>query len=308
MNTDVSGARSVNAASHSSLSRAPYSNAPAHMAQAARHLDTHSPEMAKNMLSLDPDIRAMKMGEFSPVEQGQMLRAMDGLKNPRPADRDCVGHKNLNKSISLDIARLTRSGADKAAKAPVDPLGVSATFGADVGALVARSPSLTRDLQALQNDGWTIVAASGGGSYCDKSTKTITIDTASRNTAELATRSISHEVGHARYTANVDTSSRAAYVRTQLADEGAATLANIRVQREIIANGGPDIGISGNPSNHAAYNAAYDAFVAGGSESVARDTIGTIFGNGERTSTTNQTYTDYYGGSYDRVYGTPTTP
>lgn len=30
--------------------------------------------------------------------------------------------------------------------------------------------------------------------------------------------------------------------------------------------------------------------------------IGTIYGAGERTSTTNQTYADYYGGWYDKNF------
>ncbi len=239
------------------------------------------------------------MNAFTPVEQGQLLRAVDGLKNPRPLDMDCVRGGHIRNSPVL------------AARPPVaapDPMGVSRIFGADAAAIVAQSPSLTRDLQALQNDGWTIVTATSGGSTCNKSTKTITIDTTDNNTPASLAQVIAHEAGHARYVANVDTSSRAAFVRTNLADEGAATLSNIRAQREIIANGGPDIGIAGNSANHAAYNTAYDAFVAGGSEADARNAIGTIFGNGERTSNTGETYTNYYGGFYDRNYGTTPTP
>jgi hypothetical protein len=256
-------------------------------------------EAARDIRSLDRANRDAVMNAFTPVEQGQLLRAMDGLKNPRPLDMDCA--RGASRSPSSILA------GRPTASAP-DPMGVSRIFGADAAALIAKSPSLTRDLQALQNDGWTIVTATSGGSFCNKSTKTITIDTADNNTPALLTQVIAHEVGHARYTASVDTSSRAAFVRTNLADEGAATLANIRVQREIIANGGADIGIAGNSANHAGYNAAYDAFVAGGSEADARDAIGAIFGNGERTSNTNESYTDYYGGFYDRNYGTTPTP
>lgn len=115
---------------------------------------------------------------------------------------------------------------------------------------------------------------------------------------------LSHEVGHATYTYTPDYSSNAAYVNGALADEGAATMKNIQIQREILANGGPDIGIAGTPANHAGYNAAYDAYLKTGDASAARQSIGTIFGSGEQTSTTGQTYSDYYGSWYDKTYGT----
>ncbi len=297
MSFEVSGASSFSIAAQAFATLA-FSGGPPFLSQSASGLGANFSELAKQLLSLDSQDLASTISSFSPVEQGKMLRAVDDLKNPRPAQS---GHS-------------ARRKVGHAPKVPAQPpavpdtLGISATFGAGVGALAAKSPSLTRDLQALQNAGWTIVAASGGGSFCNKGTKTITIDTTANNSAALVTQTIAHEAGHARYTANVDTSSRTAYVRTQLADEGAATLSNIRAQREIIANGGADIGIAGNSANHAAYNAAYDAFVAGGSEVDARDAIGTIFGNGERTSNTNQTYTDYYGSFYDANYGTTPTP
>ena len=88
-----------------------------------------------------------------------------------------------------------------------------------------------------------------------------------------------------------------------LADEGAATMKNIQVQREITAAGGPDIGIAGNSANHASYNNAYNQYLKDGNAAAARQSIGTTFGKGEITSTTGQPYPDYYGGWYDKVKG-----
>ena len=113
---------------------------------------------------------------------------------------------------------------------------------------------------------------------------------------------LAHEVGHATYPYKKDISSKASYVKGSLADEGAATLNNIKVQSEIIANGGPDIGIAGNGSNHTAYNAAYDKLLKDGNADAARQAIGAQFGKGEITSNTNQPYADYYGGWYDSAY------
>ena len=78
---------------------------------------------------------------------------------------------------------------------------------------------------------------------------------------------------------------------------------NIEVQREIVKNGGPDIGIAGNSANHPSYNAAYDQYLKDGNAAGARDKIGQIFGNGERVSgPTNPTYNEYYGGWYTQNY------
>lgn len=105
------------------------------------------------------------------------------------------------------------------------------------------------------------------------------------------------------YEPKLVTTSREAFLNSSLADEGAATLKNISVQREILQNGGANIGIAGNTANSSAYNAAYDAFLKTGDEGAARQTIGRIFGRGEVTSTTEQSYEDYYGSSFDKTYG-----
>jgi hypothetical protein len=52
------------------------------------------------------------------------------------------------------------------------------------------------------------------------------------------------------------------------------SLKNIEVQREILANGGPDIGLAGDPRNHAAYNQAYDEYLKSGNTHQTRHDIG----------------------------------
>ena len=91
-----------------------------------------------------------------------------------------------------------------------------------------------------------------------------------------------------------------------MADEGAATMNNIKVQREIQNTDGTDIGIGGNQANHPAYNAAYDQYQKDGNAAACRDAIGSHYGNGERTSNSGQTYNDYYGDDYDRRFPPPT--
>ena len=177
-------------------------------------------------------------------------------------------------------------------------------LGDDVDRLVAKSPSLQKDVRKLKEDGWVIeYGPEGGGSYADRtaSPPAITIDGSEKGYPEVATQSLAHEVGHAAYPYAADYSSRIAFVNGALADEGAATINNIKVQREILSSGGPDIGIAGNGANHAAYNAACDQYVADGNAIAARNAIGAKFGTGEITSNTAQSYADYYGGWYDQV-------
>ncbi|TKC83118.1 hypothetical protein FAZ69_25860 [Trinickia terrae] len=129
--------------------------------------------------------------------------------------------------------------------------------------------------------------------------KIITLDGNLKGRPALYAQTLSHEVGHAAYPYQEDFSSKAAYLRSTMADEGAATMTNIRAQREILANGGPDIGVAG--KNSASYNAAYDQFLKDGNAVGCRDAIGSAFGN-EITSSTGQTYNDYYGGWYDKTF------
>ena len=81
---------------------------------------------------------------------------------------------------------------------------------------------------------------------------------------------------------------------------------NIKVQREILANAGPNIGIAGNSANHPVYNKAYDQFLKDGNAASARQTIGNQFCAGEISSVKvggkNLNYNEYYGSWYDKAY------
>jgi len=100
----------------------------------------------------------------------------------------------------------------------------------------------------------------------------------------------------------LDGTSKAAYANSTLSDEGAATLENIKAEREIMAHGGQDIQIAGNSANAASYNKAYDQLQKDGNVAKARQTIGNIFGKGEITSNTNEPYATYYGKAYDKAH------
>lgn len=182
---------------------------------------------------------------------------------------------------------------------------VDTGLGDEVNALASKSPSLQQDLKDLKSKGWEITYGTpGAGSFPDRnaSPPTIILDGNLKNDPSSTTQALAHEVGHATYPHVPDLTSKAAYVDGHLANEGAATLNNIKVQREIIANGGKDIGISGNSINHPAYNKAYDAYVADKNIDAARKTIGEIFRNGEIMSTTGKPYGVNHEEWYDRTF------
>jgi len=149
--------------------------------------------------------------------------------------------------------------------------------------------------------GYKKKGATGGGTTADRFNKVITIDINNMHSPEKILVSLAHETGHALYKRPVDTSSRDAFINSMLRDEGAATLKNIVVQREIIANGGPDIGGAGSSKNIAAYNQIYDQWNTKEiAMKEAEEAIGRVYGKGEKTSNTHEPYEDYYGGWYDR--------
>jgi uncharacterized Zn-binding protein involved in type VI secretion len=174
-------------------------------------------------------------------------------------------------------------------------------------AIIARSPTLTAQITELLKDGWTIeYGVAGGGSFCDSDGKRIVIDPNGSGDPAGVVQTLAHEAGHARYTQDPPVGmagrTRDEYVNgntnRHLKDEGEATLNNIQVQREINANGGPDIGIAG--TQDAQYNQIYDRYPDPADRDRARQEIGNAFATGERPSTDAgaANYHDYYSKHY----------
>jgi type VI secretion system secreted protein VgrG len=204
------------------------------------------------------------------------------------------------------------SGGSTSAGSGAAPSGPAAntTLGSNVDALVSQSPALARDVQALLAAGWTIRYTTGSetGSYADENRREIVVDSASRSNPAVVVQTLAHEVGHANHP-NVYVApsglTRPEYVArntdAQLAGEGAATLRNAEARAQILANGGPDIGIAGAQS--AQYDAIYRQYAAGNlTRGQAEHQIGQLFGAGETTSNTNQSYRTYYGAAYEQAW------
>jgi len=186
---------------------------------------------------------------------------------------------------------------------------VTTGLGADVDAIANLSPTLKAKINQLLADGWVIETGEGGGSSTDRTAQIIRIDTQNRTDEQMVT-SLAHEAGHATYEPDpyvpIEGNSRDDFVegnlQRSLRDEGEATLTNVEVRNEITENGGPEIPISGNSTNHPAYEQSYEDLQNGGDRNTARDEIGGTFADGETTSTTGESYRDYYGGFYEDQY------
>jgi WXG100 family type VII secretion target len=173
-----------------------------------------------------------------------------------------------------------------------------------VAALAGQTPTLTSQLQGLEQDGWTVVKGpASGGSFTDRQNKQIVI--AGGDTPEATLANLAHEMGHAEagappYHPPTPGMTRDEFVeqnvQEQLRNEGEAQLNAAIARDEIRQAGGPDTGIPGTQT--AAYQALYDGYKTGAlSRQQTVNLMASVMAS-ESTSTTNQNYRTYYGQSY----------
>ena len=254
--------------------------------------------------SLDRQVRAAE-SDATPALNAEIT----AVRNAIPPIDALAGNEDwVGAAAEIDNA-IDRISEFNAAFLQQDAPGMTTGMNQDALELAGRSPELTQSLEDLEEEGWqVVVGTAGGGSFCSRGSSTITIDPDDMTTAEAMIQTLAHEVGHAEdEETEPDMSSRQAYLDDRLAGEGAATLENIRVQRELLANGGPDIGIAGSASNHADYNAIFDQYEQDGDAAAAEAAIARVFGAGEVPSVPRpdgSSYTDYneyYGEYYDSL-------
>lgn len=220
-------------------------------------------------------------------------------------DQHCGG---IGRMIEGSPDVLINEGGDAASTLTGQPT-VATGLGADVDALVNLSPTLAKQVEQLQKDGWSIqYGPAGGGSYANRREKRIVIDSNERGNAALVSQTIAHEAGHAMYTlpAEVPMEGRSrqeyveANVQRHLRDEAEATMNNMKVRDEILLGGGPDIGVAG--ANAKQYEQTWQDYRSGAIDrNTARERIANAFGD-ERTSTTGEDYRTYYGKPYEDAW------
>lgn len=239
----------------------------------------------------DPDAVRAAPGSSAPSPIGEVI-----VRRPEPASPP-AGDKS---------AKSSEGGGGS-------PPRATTSLGSDVDNVINRSPTLARDVAALRAQRWTYsYARSGAGTFTDANARRIYLDGDERGSPRDAANSVAHESGHAlNPPATVQPSglTRAEFIKknvdAELAGEGAATLYNAQVREEILANGGPDIGIPGKQSK--TYTAIYEDYKAGKlTKSEAEARIAEVYGARENTAYANQNYRQYYaevyGRRWDRMY------
>lgn len=186
---------------------------------------------------------------------------------------------------------------------PGDPKPGDLPINDEAWKIASKSPTLLDEWGKLKADGWEFTFKPDEGTYTRYGTpgepgKVINIDPNLKNDPAQLVNAISHEIGHARYGApTIDRSSRESCIQSQLDNEGAATMNMIKVEREILANGGPDIVRPGGSDDK--FERIYDNYLQAGSTQGAYQTaitaIGKEFGSLHPSTEPASTYHDYYG-------------
>jgi hypothetical protein len=191
---------------------------------------------------------------------------------------------------------------------------VQTGLGYRVDQLASRSPTLVANLKDLDGKCDIAFGEEGKGTYYDPNAlprPKIIVDPADADNPEAVVQSLAHESGHALYTIDPyvppDGLSRQDYVdrnvQRDLKNEGEATLTNAQVRKEILDDGGPDIGIAGAQSQK--YAEIAEKYPDPKDRDQARTEIGQIFADGEQPSgdeNAGKTYRQYYAKSYEDFY------
>ncbi|CAD0364766.1 XVIPCD domain-containing protein [Xanthomonas sp. WHRI 8391] len=189
-----------------------------------------------------------------------------------------------------------QSTPSAAAVKPPSPLSDPAVI-----PFLQQSPTLQAGIAQLNRDNVGVVwGAAGAGTYLVPRTQVVIDENAIGQGARIA-RSLSHEIGHHRFTEQPDHSSKHAYVTNMLRGEAAATLSNALVRREILNHQGPDIGIAGSGTRPKQYEAIADQQMAGQiTRDAALNQIAQVFKTEQPSVGPSKTYEQYYGDYYDK--------
>ena len=205
-------------------------------------------------------------------------------------------------------------------KKALTPKPVTTGLGKAVDDLVAKSPKLSENLRKLDGKCDIVYGEAGKGTYYDSTAlprPKIVIDPNDKDKPEAVVQSLAHESGHALYTQDPyippDGLTKDDYVaknvNRNLKDEGEATMTNAEVRKEILDNGGPDVGVAGAQSEK--YKEIAEKYPDPTDRDKARQEIGDAFADGETPSgdqNAGKTYRDYYGESYADHYDKTNNP
>lgn len=211
------------------------------------------------------------------------------------------------------VKDLAEEAMDKALGNP--PPAVTTGLGYRVDKLISKSPKLVDNMQKLKGKTDIEYGKPGGGTFYDPDAlprPKIVVDPRDADSPESVVQSVAHESGHALYTEEpyvplTPGMTKDEYVNQNtnrhLKDEGEATMTNAEVRKEILDNGGPDIGIAGSQAED--YAKIAEKYPDPADRDKARQEIGDLFADGEQPSgdeNAGKSYRDYYGETYKEHY------
>ena len=207
----------------------------------------------------------------------------------------------MERTEEVGLPQQQEGGRPGAARRPTSPLADPSFT-----PILAKSTTLQAGLAQAGRDGLDVVwGQAGGGTYLVPGVK-IVIDENAIGQGPRIARSLSHEVGHHLFTGGPDRTSKQSYVNSMLRGEAAATLSNVQVQREIVAAGGPDIGVSGTGNRPQQYGAIAVELQAGRiNRSQAIEQIAEVFKTEAPSVGPHANYELYYGAYYDQHIAPP---
>jgi glycosyltransferase involved in cell wall biosynthesis len=184
----------------------------------------------------------------------------------------------------------------------------------EVRRIASMSETLVDQWQHIRADGWRF-EFTDTGAHANHHTRVINIDPQKCEIPRVAVSLIAHEFGHVMDgVPEVDTSSRDAYIQARADREGVAVMNELKVLREIVANGGPNIheDLYWTLKNdlfpaQLIEPIFYSAYLGAGSTPEAYQQtirgIGEIYRNCVISGTAGEggiTYAEYYGQFYDK--------
>ncbi|MFQ6227999.1 hypothetical protein [Nocardia sp. NPDC002869] len=184
-------------------------------------------------------------------------------------------------------------------------------LGEEVSELVKLSPTLTARLAQARRDGWTIeYGPAGEGSYANRETWQIVVDSTARNQPKKEISILAEEIGHATnpnpprglpYHGEDSGEWATRNTDEHLKDEGEAKLFGVEVLLEIERNGGPRIRVGGR--HFSEYERFYEEVVDGAmTREQAKTLIGRMHDMDEIAGGTKQTYGDFLRAHFISVY------
>lgn len=228
--------------------------------------------------------------------------ALPAKTDPQAAARVMAHYAEVPAAPAHKEEPAAKAAAAKAADAKAAPADIVHTgLGAKIDELAAKSPTLERDLQALQKQGWSIqYGAKGKGTFADRTKKSINVDPSEGGRPLLLLQSLAHEAGHAMYTPgayiDMEGKTRQQYidgnVKSSLDDEGEATITNLQVREELLKAKVGDIGVAGAQAKK--YMELYKKYPQAKDRDKLREEIGKVYAAGEHPSTApKSTYGPY---------------